>query len=741
MTTLPTTTDMRLARPMGMPAPAAAAQQGGLNAGDIWRILRANAVLILCAVVIAAIVGVIANFVLLRFAARYTATGLVQVDRATFFDPFSRNTQSIGDFETLLIELRSQAALLSSPGLIDQVLGDVNGQIRQTGWFSQFVGAGENGVAIPDIQAAKGNLEKYYNVSPIVDSKLISVSMSCDDPADAQAIVTEMVNRFLEQRRQLSINQTQERVQMFTNMRARIREQLTRSQQRQRDLVGRLSTDGLNVGGRIGSLEVELQQLVQQQTLLQANAAEARAQYESIASQIQQGIDPPIVDDIANSNQLVMIHKSALDQIDIELAQALYSGSQSRVIQQLEARRQATRQKYDEVLSEARIRARDSILSQTQSGASSSQQALEALTQRIAQMKSQLSELNVAMAEYVNVTNDIDDTRAQLQNVEQQLATASSLNLLELSGVTWAQLPVQPEEPSFPRLGMTVSIAVLLGLALSLGIAFLRELLDTTVRSPRDIARIGQMNLLGMVPHEDDDPQTAGIPLHSVLFRSPTSNTAEQYRQVRTRLQQAVALDNLRALLVTSPSPGDGKTTVACNVAAALALNGRRVLLVDANFRRPELHKVFALDNARGFGSALADPSRLGEVVQRSPVSGLDVLPLGPRPDSPTELLEGPGLGEFIQAASETYDHVIFDSGPLLIVSEAVAMAPRVDGVITVVRASVNSRGLLQRLRDAIRQLSAEHVGVVLNGVRAQGGGYYARNIKTYYQYQNGQNG
>jgi capsular exopolysaccharide synthesis family protein len=213
---------------------------------------------------------------------------------------------------------------------------------------------------------------------------------------------------------------------------------------------------------------------------------------------------------------------------------------------------------------------------------------------------------------------------------------------------------------------------------------------------------------------------------------------AEQLRQVRTRLQHAASLDTTRSILVTSPSPGDGKTTIAVNLAAGLALNGRRILLVDSNFRRPEIHKIFGLGNEMGFGDVLNSVDNFDQAIRQTQVPNLDVLVSGPKPANATELMESQLLIDFIERALEEYDHVIFDSGPILVVSETVALAPRVDGVVTVVRAKANSRGLLQRMRDALRQVRAEHLGVVLNAVRSQGGGYYRRNIKTYYEYQNG---
>jgi capsular exopolysaccharide synthesis family protein len=245
------------------------------------------------------------------------------------------------------------------------------------------------------------------------------------------------------------------------------------------------------------------------------------------------------------------------------------------------------------------------------------------------------------------------------------------------------------------------------------------------------------MTLLGMVPHESDDPQSSGARLPLVIFEAPHSIMAEQLRQVRTRLQHAASLDTTRSILVTSPSPGDGKSTICVNLAAGLALNGRRILLVDANFRRPELHRIFGIGNEAGFSDVLNDVNAFASAVRETPVPNLSVMSSGPKPSNPTELLESQLLLDFIERALEEYDHVIFDSGPMLFVSESVALAPRVDGVVTVVRARSSSRGVLQRMRDGLRAVKAEHLGVVLNGVRSQAGGYYGRSIKTYYEYQN----
>src|SRR5207248_3588520 len=141
-----------------------------------------------------------------------------------------------------------------------------------------------------------------------------------------------------------------------------------------------------------------------------------------------------------------------------------------------------------------------------------------------------------------------------LKQVTDQLDSIGQQSNADTSNVAWANRPETPDSPSFPKLPWTLSISVLSGLALAFGIAFLRELLDTSVRSPRDIARVGQLNLLGMIPHEDDDPQAAGAPLPMVIFQAPHSMLAEQYRQVRSRLQHVASLDSTRSLMVARPS-------------------------------------------------------------------------------------------------------------------------------------------------------------------------------------------
>jgi len=414
------------------------------------------------------------------------------------------------------------------------------------------------------------------------------------------------------------------------------------------------------------------------------------------------------------------------------------SGSKNPKSIGLEKSLEATQKRLDDLRAEKTALALSGYEADLTSSQAENKTVLDETNTKVAQLKADIAEIANDSAALRSRQGDLTVYREFDKNYDTALHQIDqTISDQTMGSLTWFEHPRVPTIRSFPKLSAILPAAIAIGLFLSLGIAFLREVTDTTVRSPRDIVRVGQMTLLGMVPHEADDPQSSGARLPLVIFEAPHSIMAEQLRQVRTRLQHAASLDTTRSILVTSPSPGDGKSTICVNLAAGLALNGRRILVVDANFRRPELHRIFGIGNEVGFSDVLNDVNAFASAVRETPVPNLSVMSSGPKPSNPTELLESQLLLDFIERALEEYDHVIFDSGPMLFVSESVALAPRVDGVITVVKARTSSRGVLTRMRDGLRAVKAEHLGVVLNAVRSQKGGYYGRSIKTYYEYQN----
>jgi capsular exopolysaccharide synthesis family protein len=259
--------------------------------------------------------------------------------------------------------------------------------------------------------------------------------------------------------------------------------------------------------------------------------------------------------------------------------------------------------------------------------------------------------------------------------------------------------------------------------ALQFGVGLLRERLDAAVGKAGVIQNPGVSHLLGTIPFEEEDPNIDPERLAQVIYEVPDSRIAESLRRLRTRMKQGAVLDMTRSILVTSAAIGEGKTTIASNLAASLALDGRRILLIDANFGRPWLHRAFRLPNHPGLIDLLKDPELFDEAVNRTDLMNLSVLPSGEHFDRREKGGATDAVFEIMNRASLDFDHLIFDGGPLISMPETIALAHMVDGVITVVKAHSNKHGVIKRLVGTLRQRQITHLGTVLNGVRPESGG------------------
>jgi capsular exopolysaccharide synthesis family protein len=743
MTTLPQTTNMRLPRPAqgqiqlagpgggGTLGPAGAAQQQGQGSNDVWRIIRAHIwLIIIVAGIVAPIAGLAADWFLARHYPKFTSAGLIQVQPAVNAKDLLSASGAVSDPANTALEIRSQAQALQTDALLTRVLQNPNSEVRRTHWFSQFNG---------DIREAKANFERNLSVTPLQDTKFVKVEFTYAKPEDCKTVVFELVSTFLEEQKKRNTDELLDRTSMLNNVKIK-------SEMRMKDLTSemkekqvKLNLDGGGIG-RIGIKEMELSKLVGEQVEAQLMAGKAKASYDATDAAVRQGQDPPLTDVYVQklapflANDEYQLQQAELERDLVAETRGTENPNYKALASRCERMRANYQQKYDQARAKAKVIILEEMAQQYQAEAGK----LESLSKRVDNLKQDLGELSNAMITYFTLQEEQKALREQIKTVKEQIDNVMALqSSASASRVQWHTMPETPMNRSFPKRWLVVTVAIALGLGLSLGIAFLRDAMDQSVRTPRDIARVGNINLLGLIPDESDDPQSAGARLPVVIFDAPHSAMAESFRHVRTKLQHTASLDTTRSIMVTSSSPGDGKTTIACNLAAGLALNGRRILLVDANFRRPEVNKVFGLSNDQGFSDVLNAVAAFDEVIQETQVPNLAVMAAGPKPMNPTELFESQLLIDFIERALEEFDHVIFDSGPLMVVAEAQAMAPRVDGVISVVRYKTNNRGLLQRMRDELRRTKAEHLGVVLNAVRAQGGGYYRRNIQTYYDYAN----
>ncbi|WP_010648194.1 CpsD/CapB family tyrosine-protein kinase [Oceanobacillus massiliensis] len=206
---------------------------------------------------------------------------------------------------------------------------------------------------------------------------------------------------------------------------------------------------------------------------------------------------------------------------------------------------------------------------------------------------------------------------------------------------------------------------------------------------------------------------------------NPKSPISEQYRTIRTNIQYASVDETIKSLLVTSSGPGEGKSTTIANLAVVYAQTGKKVLLIDADLRKPTVHYTFRLDNLRGLSNILVGETTLNDSVNRTDVENLDVISCGPIPPNPSELLASRKMDAFLREATDAYDIVIFDTPPVLAVTDAQIMANIVDGSLLVVRSGQTNIEAATKAKEALEPAKAKLLGTVLNGREKKASNYY----------------
>lgn len=290
-----------------------------------------------------------------------------------------------------------------------------------------------------------------------------------------------------------------------------------------------------------------------------------------------------------------------------------------------------------------------------------------------------------------------------IANLEGTPANAQS----DIAAISAAGVPSKPSSPKPIRNGL---IGLIVGLVLGLGSAFVRESLDRRLRDSDEVERAAGVSVLGVVPREDLDSR---IPVET----HPMSARAEAYRKVRTNLTFTSASGMPRSILITSSTSGEGKTTLAANLALACARTGFNVLLIDADLRRPTVGAYLEIATDVGLTNILTHQATLQTVRQPFRGTGVDVITSGPIPPNPSELLGSSVMSDLLYEADKLYDIVVVDAPPVLPVADALVLAVFVEAVVLVAKVGDTTRDRLRRSKDAVLKVNGNLVGVVPNAV------------------------
>jgi len=377
------------------------------------------------------------------------------------------------------------------------------------------------------------------------------------------------------------------------------------------------------------------------------------------------------------------------------------------------------------------------------------------LEKAVSEHRSLARRLGDKMAEYSLLRRDVDTSRELYTSLLTRLKETQISSALVTSNISIVDRAEVPMTPSKPRKGLNLLLASVIGLFGGVGLAFFFEYLDTNIKDAKEVETVLHVPTIGLVPSQASlegrrsrrrrrlaEENGDSGPFALVAHAETESALAETFRNLRTSLLYSAPEHPPKTVVITSLQPEDGKTSIASNLAITLAqLGDGEVLLVDGDMRRPNLHELFELPQAPGLSTFLTGQAELTAVLKPTKIANLYVIPSGRSPLNPAELLASSRLRQALDVLGERFAHVVFDSPPLIGVSDALTLAPRLEGAILVLRQGRASRDAAQRGVQLLRSVRARVLGVILNDmdVRGAGAGYYG--YYGYYGYGYGVRG
>jgi len=698
------------------------AVSGGLELGDAWRIIKARKLLVMVSFVIFyALVGA-ATVLIWRFWPAYTSEAFLELRPPR---EIYTVVEELADPRRMEAVLRTEAAKLKHLGLLQDVLAKPG--IKQTKFYQWYEG---------DFAKCLYDLESMVQSTPVRDTNLIRVSFACRDKKEATLFVRTITDEYRAVYRDRHSAATRGEAENIKTTLAELNAKLVDRRQELESF--RETTDVPAVEARYdaGARHIELLNNTKTNLVLQR---------EMLVSQLRsvEGVDPrllpvtPEMQIIVEADPILRYYRARVEELEIEItaAQRNQLGPNHRYIERLQALREGYAQregaKREELVDRLRARQIESLEQNVQSLNGMLAQTLDQLEEAAAEQR----DLNRNLLKYQHMVEDELRLQEHIKEVETAAGQAEHAVGSESGArLVLVQSATDPLKPSRPNFLLYLGGGFVLSLLAAVGFGFLRELTDKTIRTPVDVARAGQLSVLGCIPLLDEEEADVDeIELATRL--APHSLVAEAFRQTRTNLIFSGPAESQRTLLITSPGAGDGKTAVAINLAVTLAQGAERVLLIDCNFRRPAIRAAFSDTRPEGLSNILIGQGRLEELATKTELANLDVLTSGPMPPTPAELLSSHYMRELIETAAQRYDRVILDGPPALLISDALVVANQVEGVILVARAVRNSKGAFKRACEQLERINVRVVGAILNGAAPHPGGYFRQQYRDFYDY------
>lgn len=690
--------------------------------------------LLISAVIAGGVIGTVAHFTLLYLYPIYTAQVVWECfPQETQIGLLSPDQISRDEMEKFMA---TQASIMTSSAVIDQAIIDPDVERNAPDWRQKHVRNGR----LDQVSAAR-ELERRLRAGVMGNTHLIRLSFWATDPQDAAAIANVAAETYKRDR--------EARVRSEQGKR---RDLLAQSIDETDKTIDRLRKDRVRLitEHKVDSLDEQMNKSQEMVRAITADLVDTRKRIEAYTSQynkLKTQLESPTGIVYDDAMRMAAERDPVVQNITAEIS--LYEGEFAALLsrglgpnhldyQAVESRLRGKREAYKTLYERALRREFDASMEQLRSEINAlTAQGLD-LMKKLEEEERRGTELAQVRAEIEDISNEIE-----FQNERKAKAADELANLKALTGLGTAyrismhQPAKSPNNVTFPRLYIMIPAGMVLLTGLVVGLITLIEVVDQRVKGASDLAMISRTRILGIVPHSSEDP-AAPARVETVFRDQPSGVLAESFRQARAAIIKTLAQREHKSLLIVSGMPGSGASTVVVNLAYAMAAAEHRVLVIDANFRRPTISKTLGLQDAPGLADVLAGGQDLSSAVQATDNQNVAVLAAGSAQHRKVERLATPAMSKLLREADQAYDIVLIDAAPAVVAGDAVALANRCDACLLVVRAMAEKRGMVARLRNELGECRAEFAGVLINAVRSAAGGYMRGNIRATHEYQNG---
>ncbi len=727
----------RMMNPVGLMPPDSAS----LTAREVFGILRRHLILIFILTVFGFIAGVGIWKVLQIYYPKYTATTYLKVLSPTPSDPWIiGGTQLQKDI--LYAHRTSIANLITQQSSFEYLLNDTT--IRQTDWFLQN-----------DKNTLKlvRSLKNSFIAFPQRDSDFVQLSMTCGKPDEAAFIVNKMADLFLRKQTGVEQDEVRESLSRFNEQRSSVQRELDKAEQGLvdiRDKSGILDLEIPQNSNFRHTITEILEDLELEQIKLDNDLRQLYAGIENL----QKLADGPIneqIDNMIEQDPIMLSLNKLLTEQEAQLSGLMtrFGENHRDVIHVREILTQTLKQR-DERKEYIANQTRIANLENAKQGFYVLQQRYDNLSNLRAQAQEKKTTLDNARNDYDKQKQILDERLDMLKKLDEQIEKVTSLlNDPEIPKIQLVGNAPPPLEMIFSRQWyMWLPTMTMLGFLFGIALTFMGELSRDEITTPSEISKFLRIPLLSVIPDSSEEKLARGIDLRQIVRQAPYSMLSESYRRLRANLMLTGPVESLKTILVTSGMAGEGKTSTAVNLALTFVASGKKVLIIDTNFRNPKLQQIFpkveginfekpeSQHFSYGLSSVLMNQCKPENAIRSSGIEGLSVIDCGPMPSNPSDLLGSMKMEELLKELRKNYDHIIIDSAPALLVSDATVLSNLADAALLVFCSDDTNTGAAQRTINEIRGAASCLVGCVLFAARARTGGYFKQQYKSFRKYQ-----